>query len=197
MARTVHMKARAHGFTLVEMIIVLVVAAILMAVAAPNLAVFLKNNKRTTVINEMVTAFNLARSEAIKRGTSVRVCASTDLATCTGGSSFASGFIAITGCAGAGTLVRVFDPDISSPTTLRGWDGSGGAVSAVCYQANGFPSVLVSGIHFNYCDDRGVSAARAVVLSPTGQPGVSQDTDGDGIHDYDNGSGTRVDLTCP
>ena len=50
----------------------------------------------------MVTAFNLARMEAIRRGTPVSVCASADQASCSGANDWASGWIVFTDANGSG-----------------------------------------------------------------------------------------------
>ena len=71
------------GFTLVELLITIVVATILLAAGVPAFQSFIKNNRVTAQTNNLVSALQLARSEALKRGTNVVVCASDDQATCT------------------------------------------------------------------------------------------------------------------
>lgn len=61
------------GFTLIELMITLVVVAILLAVGIPSFQTIFETNRLATQANELVTAVNLARSEAIKRGVNVTV----------------------------------------------------------------------------------------------------------------------------
>jgi type IV fimbrial biogenesis protein FimT len=63
----------ASGFTLVELIITLTIAGILTAIAVPTFNSVISNNRLTAYSNEFVTALNLARSEAIKRGTQITI----------------------------------------------------------------------------------------------------------------------------
>jgi len=60
------------GFTLVELITTVAVASILVAVAVPAFRGLVVDHRTTALVNEVVTALNLARSEAIKRGTQAR-----------------------------------------------------------------------------------------------------------------------------
>ena len=62
------------GFSLIELMVTLAVAAVLMAVAAPSFTNITVSNKLTTTANEVVGAINLARTEAIKRNASTQVC---------------------------------------------------------------------------------------------------------------------------
>ncbi len=71
------------GFTLVELLITIVVVSILLAAGAPSIKDFIKNNRVTGQINGHVSVIQQARSEALKRGTNMVVCASDDQATCT------------------------------------------------------------------------------------------------------------------
>ena len=57
-----------HGFTLVELAVTLVVAAILLAVGVPSFTGFIRNVEITTTANDFFAAINLARTEAIQRG---------------------------------------------------------------------------------------------------------------------------------
>lgn len=56
------------GITIIEMMVVVAVAAILLAVGVPNLYEFVVRNRIEAAGNEFVAALNLARSEAIRRG---------------------------------------------------------------------------------------------------------------------------------
>jgi len=62
-----------RGFTLVELMVTIVVFSILMTVGLPASVELVRNNRITTQTNELVTALNLARSEAVKRGARVQV----------------------------------------------------------------------------------------------------------------------------
>ncbi|HRQ64331.1 MAG TPA: GspH/FimT family pseudopilin [Xanthomonadaceae bacterium] len=63
------------GFTLVELVVTLAVAAILMAAATPSLRDLIQNNRATAYSNELVLAMTMARAEALKRSGPVTVCA--------------------------------------------------------------------------------------------------------------------------
>src|SRR5579871_266621 len=73
---------RLQGFTLVELLVTLSVAAILLAIAMPAFSSFMKNTRLSMEANTLVYDLNLARSEAVKLDTSVEVCASADHVTC-------------------------------------------------------------------------------------------------------------------
>ena len=62
-----------RGFTLIELVITILIVAVLMTIAIPSFNNTIRQNRFTTQINELVTALNFARSEAIKRGKSVTV----------------------------------------------------------------------------------------------------------------------------
>jgi type IV fimbrial biogenesis protein FimT len=67
------MDASNRGFTLIEMMIVLVIAAILLAVGVPSFRSLIQNQRITTTTNEFFAAVNLTRSEALQRGVQVRL----------------------------------------------------------------------------------------------------------------------------
>src|SRR5512140_1982139 len=65
------MRRTATGFTMVELLIVVVVLAILTAVAAPNLADMIRAQRVKTASFDLFSSLSFARSEAIKRNVSV------------------------------------------------------------------------------------------------------------------------------
>jgi type IV fimbrial biogenesis protein FimT len=62
-----------RGFTVLELMVTLAVAGVLVTVGVPGFTEIVRNNRVTAQTNELVTAINLARSEAIKRGRNVAV----------------------------------------------------------------------------------------------------------------------------
>lgn len=71
------------GFTLVELMVTVAVAAVLLAVAVPSFTQMIVSGRLTTQSNDMLAAINLARSEAIKRNASVTLCrAAANATTC-------------------------------------------------------------------------------------------------------------------
>ena len=81
------------GFTLVELLVTIVVATVLLAVGVPAFKDFIKNNRVTAQTNDLVSAIQLARAEALKRGAETVVCASNITAKCTGKDTWADGWI--------------------------------------------------------------------------------------------------------
>ena len=77
------------GFTMVELMVTLAIAAIVTAFAIPALRDFVLNNRSAAFLNEFVVAANSARAEAVKRGAPVTLCSSSNPTaqnpTCDGG----------------------------------------------------------------------------------------------------------------
>ena len=72
------------GFTLVELLILLVVIAVVAAVGIPNFNQMIRHNRVTSYSNAVLGALNLARSTAVQRGDSMAVCGSSNGAACDG-----------------------------------------------------------------------------------------------------------------
>lgn len=69
-----HAHRKPSGVSIIEVLIVVAIAAILTGIAIPAFNVFIGNTRTSTIANEFVSALNLARSEAMKRGQDVSVC---------------------------------------------------------------------------------------------------------------------------
>lgn len=76
------MKRHSRGVTLIELTMSVAVLGVLLGLAVPTFREFSRNNSLTAIQNDLVTSFNLARSEALRRNRTVSVCASADGTTC-------------------------------------------------------------------------------------------------------------------
>ena len=72
------------GFSLIELMISIAVAAILFGIVVPQFSTVTQNARMTSARNGLFTAFQLARTEAITRGVHVVVCASAEGESCSG-----------------------------------------------------------------------------------------------------------------
>jgi len=105
---------RNKGYTLLELMITLVMAAILLGIGVPSLTDFIKNNRMLAVTNGLMTVIKTARSEAMTQRANVTVCRSSDNVNCDG---FGNNYIAFTD---AGTANVVDGTDIFvSRTTIN------------------------------------------------------------------------------
>ena len=120
------MLKQTKGFTLIELMVTLAVAAIVLGIAVPSFNTQILNNRSIALGEDFATALNFVRSEAVKRGGRVSLCASSDGATCVG--NWVDGFIAfvdgaVSDTAGApvvGTVLRVWEQqNPSAEITVR------------------------------------------------------------------------------
>src|SRR3569833_4532748 len=99
--------ALSRGFTLVELLVTISIATILVTLAVPSFSDFVKNNRMITQPTDFVTAMNVARSEAIRRGTRITLCKSSDGAGCVSGRNWEQGWIVFVDDDGDGAVNNV------------------------------------------------------------------------------------------
>lgn len=108
-----------YGFSLIELMVTVSIAAILIGIAAPSFQNMIKQNRVVALVNELSAAFNLARSEAVTRGYLVTVCKTSDptatTPACDSSADWTDGWIVFAEEAAAGTIGMIDSGD----TVLR------------------------------------------------------------------------------
>ena len=62
------MKNRSAGFTLIELVVTIAIAAVLAALAVPSFIQYQRNSELTSLTNSLLAAVNAAKGEAMKTG---------------------------------------------------------------------------------------------------------------------------------
>jgi type IV fimbrial biogenesis protein FimT len=119
---------RQRGFTLLELMVTVTVLGVLLGLAVPSFTAAMRNNRIVSQNNEFIGALNYARSEAIRRSSTVSVCSSTNGTSCSTTSSWGTGWISFVDEDADGTLngsevVMQVSPPVIAGFTLNGDTG--------------------------------------------------------------------------
>jgi len=161
----------ARGVTLIELFVTLLIVATLVALGAPSFREMTLNARRTEQVNALLRALHGARSAAILRAEPVVICKSRDGTQCsTDTSAWSDGWIAFANRdhdspprLDAGESLLMIQPP-SKHVVVRA------NRNAVTYWPVALAGTTAS---FVFCDERGTTAARAIIVSQTGRPRVS------------------------
>ncbi len=180
----------AKGFTLLELMIVLALAAVILAIGAPTFAEFRRNGRLTADANDLLTAVQVARTEAVKQQRTMSLCATDDplaaAPACSGRADFTGWLVfadpdADCALAGGADIARAGGRAVAD----RGAVQSVSDGSCLSFRASGFlldgPGATAR--RMVYCDERGYalqggtnqSAARGIEVTNTGRGEIVRD----------------------
>jgi type IV fimbrial biogenesis protein FimT len=156
---------------LVELLTALTVVAVLGTLAAPSFTNVVYDSRRAAIVNELLHALFLARSEAVKRGRIVTVCQSADGLHCAGRpAQWSSGWIVFANLDRDEPPVR--DPQEPLIASHAAWAHGSITSSRASYSFRPNTQGVVNGT-IVFCDLRGDAHARAIVISRSGRPRVT------------------------
>jgi type IV fimbrial biogenesis protein FimT len=99
---------RAAGFTVTELVMVMTIVGILAAIGVPSFKYVTVSNRISSEINALLGDMQFARSQALKQGLPVTVCASTNPTapnpTCSGSNVWNTGWIVFLDSNGSGQV---------------------------------------------------------------------------------------------
>lgn len=169
-----HKLARCRGFTLLELMMTVTVAALLLTAGVPSLRSVTMNSRLIAHTNEFVTSINLARSGAVRYQRNATVCLSSNydapLPTCSAGTDWSNGWIVWVdkdrdAATDSDEILLVHEP-LSGSATL-----TSSSMNRFTYDARGFGR---SGADIlTLCDGRTGETGRAVRVNNVGRTSVA------------------------
>ncbi|MEM1190601.1 MAG: GspH/FimT family pseudopilin [Pseudomonadota bacterium] len=195
--------SREAGFTLIELMMVLVLVAVLLGIGGPSFQNSLQRNRMQSTLNEMAGALSFARSEAVIRNHAIGMCPTTTPGGNCSGNSWEAGYLifADDGEGGGNAADGVWN---GTEEQLRVGDAAAGGITVrtvgfqgagrIVFAADGRVQQGLNGTVV-ICDDRGAAEARGLVVTVAGQPRFAVDTDDSGI--VEDHSPVISDVVCP
>lgn len=160
-----------RAFSLHEALVTLAVISTVTTIAVPSFQQIVSSQRMTGAVNTLVTALNLARSEAIKRNENVTLCPSVDGRNCQNmGASetvWENGYLLYLdrnendSPDADETVVRIFGS--SKDLRIRSTSGR----NHVTYRSNGLASG--SNLSFTFCATNNASPPRTVIVANSGR----------------------------
>lgn len=159
---------RNSGFTLIELMVTIAVLAIIVTMGVPSFRNIIVSNSVSFDRDEFFSLVTFARSEAVKRGTAVTICKSSDGSSCDDSLAWNAGWMAFHDANGDG----VKDSGDDIVRTVGALDGQ----VAVSHSAG---------------EDRVTYGSQGVLLS---DPGTSNGR-GQGVFTFSHSAGSQFDRT--
>jgi type IV fimbrial biogenesis protein FimT len=178
-----------RGFSLLELMIVLIIAAILISAALPSFTSFINNQERKSALYGLMGVFAFARQHAVMTGAIVTVCPLDATDAC--GRNWNGDIHAFLDpnnsrrLTAPEALLRTISPSTNGQLTVR-------SLSRSYFQFR--PTGLVHSDLGNvtWCPkSRDASLAGQVIINRGGQVRVARDTDGDGVPEDSSGRPLR------
>jgi|LakWasM128_HOW14_FD_contig_91_172279_length_3046_multi_3_in_0_out_0_2 type IV fimbrial biogenesis protein FimT len=165
-----------RGFTLIELMMTLAVAAVLLTLAVPSFMDATLGSKLSSYANNLVGSTHLARGEAIKRNAPVVMCVSANGTNCTSG-GWEQGWVLFYDADNDATFdsaETLIHRQQTLPTGIKITES--GSATAISFQPTG---VSTSSYTLTICRATPVGKQeRVVTISPTRRASVTQTTAG-------------------
>lgn len=172
--QTLTLKRRIAGFTVTEVVMVMTIMGVLVGIGLPSFKYVTTSNRISSEINGLLGDMQFARSQAIKQGQTVTICASSDGLTCSGANTWQLGWIVFLDAFNDHTvdpgdaIIRV-QPKFNSQDTLIP-SNPNPAFSYAQFNRMGYaPTGAPGNFTINLHDSTGVSAwTRCLAITPVG-----------------------------
>ena len=135
--------SRIVGFTLIELMATVAIAAVLLVVAVPSFVGFQRNSELTSATNSFVAAVNTARGEAMKRGMNAMLVPAT-------GTDWGSGWTVFvdqdrSGGLNTGDTTVIQQPALPSYFSATGQGTASETPAYIMFDASGYAKTKTAG----------------------------------------------------
>ena len=159
------------GFTIIELLVAMAVAAVLLGLALPAFDTFIEQRNMAARVNSFVSAVNLARSEAINRGGNVSIQA---VNAGDNGNEWGPGYCVVVGTPGncpndPAVLIRQFDA--AGAATMDALGGLNG-IATLTFNGRGLLTLGNPGT-IEICE-AGVANGREVAVNTIGRTATAE-----------------------
>lgn len=170
-----------RGFSLVEVLITIVIAAIILGIGVPSFRNLIINNRIVSQTNEIIGVISIARSEAIRKNTSVSLCrvSANNSSSCAGSSATWDHWIIVTS---SGEIIQRgsfnrYGNTINITSSLIN--------DQIRFQSNGLSktgsgaaTVSVNSHRFRVCSTQLISSSKHIVLGTGSRQSVEPNSNG-------------------
>lgn len=173
---------RVRGYTLVELMVVIIIIGVVSAAAFPSFREMTNANRLTGAANEMVASLQIARAEAIRRNARVVICPSVNGTAC-GGANWRRhiSFVDANRDGAADNALVLRDTVIDAPNQVVG-SAAITAANRIVFRADGRARANVTA-------DAAILAGKISVCMATTRPAAN-------IRDVQIGSGSRISVVA-
>ncbi len=140
--KTFPVRMAAGGFSLIELLVALTIGIILVGIAAPQFSAIMQKQQASSEINNLLNDMQYARSEAIKQGQLVTLCASSNGTSCSAATTWQAGWIIFSNISNLSPAAFTNGTDVllrkQAKFTTTDTLTSSPVLSAVTYNRDGF-----------------------------------------------------------
>lgn len=158
-----------QGFTLIEMMVTVAIAAIIVGLGVPAMKGFLDTNRRAAAVNSFVTDIQRARSTSASRGNTIVMCTATDASGCSGDTRWEDGWMVFIDSNGNDTFDSAVDTSLSFTEPASGVTMPSNSPTGLLRFSPGFLS-MTGNLTVAVCIDNVNENGRQVTVSNTGRP---------------------------
>lgn len=170
------------GFTLTELLVVVLIIGVVTSISAPSMASFLHHQKSISAFNDFIHLIHTTRNQAIQNSTFITICANSDNHSC--GRDWNKGQIIFE------DKNKNLKVDEGEQVVYRGSNITEQyKVTWRAFQNKRYLRFAPNGMTdwqngtFRFCNIEDKLLNRAIIINTAGRPRLSKDSNGDGVHE--------------
>ena len=189
-------KRAARGFTLLELMVVLIIVAIVLTFAVPSYRTLILNRRINGLTDNLFNSLSYARNLALSNDEPVTVCPYSAPGSTACGSNWSAGWIVVKQPPqGASAVLNTTVLGAGGPTLKATAYGGSTSISTITFNGRGLLNTSQQ-VLLTACDSRGAAQARSILVYSTGSMQTSNQSNQTSNQPRVAADGTTP-LSCP